>query len=85
MIIIGDRDVHGSIMVWAEIALHTKTPMVPIYQNLKSPRIPLTIAIPHITTNLEMFLMQDNAILPTARTTQQVLHGQSIRVRDWPS
>ena len=43
------------------------------------------VAIPHITANLEMVLMQDNTTPHTARTTQQVLKGHNTRVLDWPS
>ena len=55
----------GSVMVWAGISLHTKTPMIPIYQNLNAARyqniILQPLAIPHITANRGMVLMQDNA------------------------
>ena len=78
----------GSVMVWAGISLHTKTPLIPIHQNLNAARyqniILLPVAIPHITANRGMVLMQDNATPHTARTTQQVLQGYNIRVLDWP-
>ena len=80
----------GSIMVWAGIAIHIKkNPMVPIHQNLNATRyqniILRPVAIPHITTNFEMFLMQDETTPHTARTTQQVLQGHNIRILDWSS
>ena len=58
-----------------------------IHQNLNAARyqniIIQPVAIPHITTNLEMFLMQDETTPHTARTTQQVLQGHNIRILDW--
>ena len=73
-------------MVWAGISLHTKTPMIPIHQNLNAARyqniILQPVAIPHITANYGMVLLQDNATPHTARTTQQVLQGHNIRVLD---
>ena len=44
------------------------------YQNI----ILQPVAIPHITANHRMVLMQDNATPNTARTTQQVLQGHNI-------
>ena len=64
----------GSVMVWAGILLHTKTPMIPIHRNLNT----------HITANRGMVLMQDNATPHTARRPQQVLQGHNIRLLDWP-
>ena len=78
----------GSVMVWTGISLHTKTLMIPIHQNLNAARyqniILQSVAIPHITANRGMVLLQDNATLNNARTTQQVLQGHNIRVLDWP-
>ena len=75
-------------MVWAGISIHTKTPMIPIHQILNAARYQNTIfqpvAIPQITANRGMVLMQDNATPHTARTTQQVLQGHNIRLLDWP-
>ena len=75
-------------MVWAGISLHTKTPMIPIHQNLNAARyqniILQPVAIQHITANRGMVLMLDNATPHTARTTQQVLQAHIIRVLDWP-
>ena len=74
-------------MVWAGISLHTKTPIIPIHQNLKAARyqniILQPVAILHITANPVMVLMQDNATPNTARTTQKV-QGQNIGLLDWP-
>ena len=62
--------------------------MIPIHQNLNAARyqniILQPVAIPHITANHGMVLMQDNATPHTARTTQQVLQGHNIRVLDCP-
>ena len=78
----------GSVMVWAGISLHTKTPMIPIHQNLIAARylniILQPVAILHITANPGMVLMQDNSTPNTARTTQKVLQGHNIPVLDWP-
>ena len=75
-------------MMWAGISLHTKTQMILIHQNLNAARyqniILQPVAIPHITANRGMILMQDNATPHTARTTQQVLQAHNIRVLDWP-
>lgn len=78
----------GSVMIWAGISLHTKTPMVPIHQNLNTARYQNLVlqpaAIPHIRANRGMVLMQDNATPHTARTTQQMIQGHKIRLLDWP-
>ena len=62
-------------MVWAGISLHTKTPMIPIHQNLNEARnqniIFQPVAIPHITANRGLVLMQDNATPHTARTNSR--------------
>lgn len=54
----------GSVMIWAGISLHTKTPMVPIHQNLNAARYQNLVlqpaAIPHIRANRGMVLMQNN-------------------------
>lgn len=78
----------GSVMIWAGISLHTKTPMVPIHQNLNTARYQNLVlqpaAIPHIRANRGMVLMQDNATPHTTRTTQQMIQGHNIRLLDWP-
>lgn len=64
-------------MIWAGISLHTKTPMVPIHQNLNTARYQNLVlqpaAIPHIRANRGMVLMQDDATSHTARATQQMI------------
>ena len=64
-----------------------ENPMIPIHQNRNAARyqnvILQPVAIPHITANRGMLLMQDNATPHTVRTTQQVLQGHKIRVLDW--
>lgn len=61
----------GSIMIWAGISLHTKTPMAPIHPNLSAARYKKTIlqpvAIPHIKTYHETVLKQDNTTPHAAR------------------
>jgi hypothetical protein len=78
----------GSVMVWEGISLDTKTQMVPIHQNLSAARyqndILQPVAIPYITVNHGMVLMQDNSTPHTGRTTQQMLQGHNIRILDWP-
>ena len=75
-------------MIWAGISLHTKTPVVPVHQNLNAQRYQNTIigpvVIPHIRANRGMILMQDNATSHTARTTRQMLQANNINVLDWP-
>lgn len=65
----------GSIMIWAGISLHTKTPMTPIHPNLNAERykniIFQPVAILHIKTYNETVLKQDNAT-PHAATTNTV-------------
>lgn len=62
----------GSIMIWAGISLHTKTPMAPIHPNLSAARYKKTIlqpvAILHIKTYHETVLKQDNTTPHAART-----------------
>ena len=81
--------VGGSIMMFAGIWMHTKTPIVRLqgaviavrYQN----NILLPLVIPHIRVNRGMILAQDNAPCHSARTTQQLLRANNVRLLDWPA
>ncbi|KAK3108668.1 hypothetical protein FSP39_012878 [Pinctada imbricata] len=77
-----------SVMIWGGISLHTKTDVVPVRQTLNAQRYQNTIIqpiiVPHIRANRGMILMQDNATPHKARTTQQMLQMNNIRVLDWP-
>lgn len=49
-------------------------------RGIKTPFQP--VAIPHIRANREMVLIKDNVTPHIARTTQQMLQGQTIRLLD---
>ena len=86
-----ERDQFGgdSVMVWAGISLHVKTPLVAIQGNLNAARyqndILRPIAIPIIQQNRGMILMQDGATSHTARTTRALLQQQNVNVLPWAS
>jgi len=79
----------GSVMIWAGISLHVKTPLVAIQGNLNASRyqnaILRPVAIPIIQQNRGMTLMQDGATSHTARTTRVLLQQQNVNVLPWPS
>ena len=74
-------------MFWAGISMHTKTDAVVVNGNLNARRyqdqIITPVIIPHIRANRGMTLVQDNAPCHTARTTQQMLQNNSIRMLPW--
>ena len=51
------------------------------YQN----DILLPLVIPHIRANRGMILAQNNAPCHSARTTQQLLRANNVRLLDWPA
>ena len=79
----------GSILVWAGISMHSKTPIVRVNGNLNARRyqtdIIAPVLIPHVRANRGLILAQDNAPCHAARTTQQLLRANNIRVLPWPS
>lgn len=79
----------GSILVWAGISMHTKTAMVRINGNLNARRYQTDIInpvlIPHVRANRGMILAQDNAPCHAARTTQQLLRANNVRMLPWPA
>ena len=83
-----DRFGGGSIMAWAGISLHTKTPLVHIQGNLNAQRyqneVIQPILIPHIRANRGMLLAQDNAPCHTARVTRNMLAVNNILAIPWP-
>ena len=76
----------GSIMMFA---MHTKTPIVRFQGAVNAVRyqndILLPLVIPHIRVNRGMILAQDNAPCHSARTTQQLLRANNVRLLDWPA
>lgn len=79
----------GSIMVFAGISMHTKTPIVRLHGAINAVRYQnnalLPVVIPHIRANRGMILAQDNAPCHSARTTQQLLQAHNVRLLDWPA
>lgn len=79
----------GSIMVWAGISLHTKTPVVNVNGNLNAMQYQnqtvQPFIIPHLAANRGMSLAQDNAPCHVARTTRQMLNANNVRVLPWPA
>ena len=79
----------GSIMMFAGISMHTKTSLVPLQGAVNAVRyqndILLPLVIPHIRANRGMVLAQDNAPCHSARTTQQLLRANNVRLLDWPA
>lgn len=79
----------GSVMIWAGISMHTKTPAVSVDGNLTARRyqdqIITPVLLPHFRANRGMMLAQDNAPCHTARATQGMLQLNQVRVIPWPS
>ena len=79
----------GSIMMFAGIPMHTKTPIVRLQGAVNAVRyqndILLPLVIPHIRVNRGMILAQDNAPCHSARTLQQLLRANNVRLLDWPA
>ena len=79
----------GSIMMFAGISMHTKTPIVRRQGAVNAVRyqndILLPLVIPHIRANRGMILAQDNATCYSARTTHQFLRAYNVRLLDWPA
>ena len=77
----------GSIMMFAGISMHTKTPIVRLQGAVNAVRyqndILLPLVIPHIRANRGMILAQDNATCYSARTTHQFLRAYNVRLLDW--
>jgi len=88
---INEIDNHGggSVMIWAGISLHTKTPIVIIDGNLNARRyideVIQPIVIPHVQANRGMIFMQDNAPCHIARATTHMLAANRVQVLRWPS
>ena len=79
----------GSIIMFAGISMHTKTPIVRLQGAVDAVRyqndILLPLVIPHIRANRGMILAQDNAPCHSARTTQQLLRVNTVRLLYWPA
>ena len=76
----------GSIMMFAGISMHTKTPIVRLQGAVNAVRyqndILLPLVIPHIRANRGVILAQDNEPCHSARTTQQLLRANNVRQID---
>ena len=74
----------GSIMMFAGISMHTKTPIVRLQGAVNAGRyqndILLPLVIPHIRANRGMILAQDDVPCHSARTTQQLLRANNVRL-----
>lgn len=79
----------GSVMIWAGISLHLKTPLVVVRGNLNAARyqdeILRPVVIPVIHQNRGMTLMHDGATSHTALTTRTLLRQRGVNVLPWPS
>ena len=79
----------GSIMGWAGISMHTKTPITCVQGGLTANRYQNVIlgpvALPHIAANRGMILAQDNAPCHTAQTTRQYLAANNIQIMPLPA
>ena len=77
----------GSIMMFAGISMHSKTPIVRLQGAVNAVRyqILLPLVIPHINANRGMILAQDNAPCRSAQTMQQLLRANNVRLLDWPA
>ena len=79
----------GSIMLWAGVSMHTKTPIVPIQGNMNAMRyqndVIRPVLLPHIRANRGMMLAQDNAPCHAARSTQVMLAANNVRILQWPA
>ena len=79
----------GSIIMFAGISMHTKTPIVRLQGAVDAVRyqndILLPLVIVHIRANRGMILAKDNAPCHSARTTQQLLRVNTVRLLYWPA
>ena len=79
----------GNLMVWGGVSMHTKTPLIRVNGGLTAARyqndILRPVLLPHFARNRGMVLAQDNAPCHSARTTQQFLALNNIRVMPWPA
>lgn len=85
-----DRWGGGSIMVWAGITWHFKTPLVVIDGSLTARRYIDEVLEPHVLPflrqhpNVTLF-QQDNARPHSARLTADYLHQNNVNVLPWPA
>lgn len=79
----------GSIMIFAGVSMHTKTPAIVVRGNLTARRyiqdIVQPVLVPHLAANRGMQLLQDNATCHVARQTMNVLRANNIRVIQFPA
>lgn len=79
----------GSVMVWAGMSIHTKTPMVLVNGNLTAQvyqnAILNPVVVPLFQQHRNMILMQDGAPAHTARNTTAFLRRNRVNVLPWPA
>ena len=79
----------GSILVWAGILMHTQTQIVRVNGNLNARRyqtdIITPVTLPRYSANRGIMVAQDNAPCHAARTKQQMLHANNVRILPWPA
>lgn len=87
------RQVNGwggpSVMVWAGISLHHKTPLVVVEGTLTAQRYIRDILEPHVVPFLQQhqdvgIFQQDNARPHAAGVTRRFLEGQNVQTLPWP-
>ena len=83
-VVLADQLQEGSIVKWAGISLHTKTPAVVIGGNLNARRhqqeIIQNVLEPHFAVNRRMQLLQYNATWQVARQTLDMLCHHNVNV-----
>lgn len=79
----------GSLLVWAGVSMHTRTPIVPIRGNLNARKyqndILQPVLVPHVNGNRGMILAQDNAPCHVARNTRAMLAANNVQTLPWPA
>jgi len=84
-----DRFGGGSVMIWAGISFHHKTPAVVIQGTLTARRycddVLQPVVLPLANENRGLILMQDGATSHTARVTRDFLAANHIRTLPWPA
>jgi len=79
----------GSVMIWASISFHHKTPAVVIQGTLTARRycddVLQSAVLPLANENRGLILMQDGATSHTARVTRDFLAADHIRTLPWPA
>ena len=84
-----NRPGRGSVMIWGDLSLKTKTQWVQIRGNINAARhqdeILNPVYIPHLRYNRSMTLMHDGGPANTTRATRALLQASRINILPWPS